>query len=223
MAHTNTLLYELRVAVARQVFSLSSTQANLVSQGFTQFLNQVATLNQEGAFTPSVPPAAETLPRGQLYGTLLVSLGALRNLESVDPTLSGLQLPTVGNFEGRIDVGFVFDRAGDFGIALTARGPLYGAPPGATSDNVIAGDISIQVSDARTLPALDGLSTLEGITQGSALSGEIATSKLQNGITTFSSTVGYGSGLEYGTGMAYTQIIPLGNVYALIPEYPKTS
>ena len=54
----------------------------------------------------------------------------MRELASVDPSLSGLQLPVVGNFDGRIDVGFVLDRAGNFGIALTARGPLYWRTPG---------------------------------------------------------------------------------------------
>ena len=94
------------------------------------------------------------VPKGQLFGTLYVSLGAVRELASVDPALSGLQLPDVGNFEGRIDVGFVLDRAGNFGIALTARGPLYGAPPGVTSANEIAGDIRIEVSNARNISDL---------------------------------------------------------------------
>ncbi len=222
-AHTDSLLYELHVAAERQVFSLSTAQTNLVSQGIVQFLNQVYALNQAGAFTPAVPPAAAKLPRGPLYGTLLVSLGAVRNLASVDPTLSGLQLPVVGNFEGRIDVGFVLDRTGNFGIALMARGPLAGAPAGVTSPNTIAGDIRIDVSNARNISALNGLSTVEGLTQAAALSGSIETSRLQNGVTTFGASAGYGSGLEFGTGMEYTQVIPLGNVYALIPEYPKQS
>ena len=179
------------------------------------------TLNQAGAFTPVVPPPAATLPKRPLYGTLYVSLGAVRNLGSVAPALSGLPLPVVGNFDGRIDVGFVFDRAGDFGIALTARGPLSGSPRGVASANVIAGDIRIAVSNAQNLAALDGLGTVEGLNQGAALSGGIETSQLPNGDSTFAASVGYGSGLEFGTGMAYTQVIPLGNVYALIPEYPK--
>jgi hypothetical protein len=222
-SHSATLLYELRVAVARSVFTLSDTQASLVSQGFAQFLNTVNTLNQEGEFTPAVPPAAPALPRGPLYGTLFVSLGALRNLTSVAPALEGLQLPVVGDFVGRIDVGFVIDRQGNFGIGLTARGPLLGAPKGVVSANAIAGDIRIQVSNARNLNELNGLTTVEGITQGAALSGAIETSRLSNGVATFGTSIGYGSGLEFGTGMAYTQVIPLGNLYALIPEYPKQS
>ena len=181
-SHTDSLLYELRVAVARSVFTLSDTQASLVSQGFSQFLNQVNALNQEGAFTPSVPPAASPLPRGPLYGTLFVSLGSLRNLASVDSTLSGLQLPGVGNFAGRIDVGFVIDRQGNFGIAPYRPRPTPGAPKGVASANVIAGDIRIQVSNARNLNELNGLTTVEAITQGAALSGEIETSRLPNGV-----------------------------------------
>ena len=210
-------------AVDRQVFSLSDAQANLVSQGITEFLNQVATLDQAGTFNPAVPPPAVPLPKGQLYGTLYVSLGAVRELASVDPALSGLPLPVVGNFEGRIDVGFVLDRAGDFGIALTARGPLTGAPPGVTSANEIAGDIRIEVSNAQNISDLNGLSTVEGLNQGASLSGGVETSRLQNGVSTFGASVGYGAGLEYGTGVEYTQVIPLGNVYALIPEFPKQS
>ena len=147
----------------------------------------------------------------------------MRELASVNPALSGLPLPVVGNFEGRIDVGFVLDRAGDFGIALTARGPLTGAPPGVTSANEIAGDIRIEVSNAQNISDLNGLSTVEGLNQGASLSGDVETSRLQNGVSTFGASVGYGAGLEYGTGIEYTQVIPLGNAYALIPEFPKQS
>ena len=219
-AHTASWLYELHVAVDRQVLSLSATQQGLVSDGYSQFLSEVSALDQSSTFNPAVPPPAVQIPKGQLYGTLYISLGTVRELASVDPSLSGLQLPSVGNFEGRIDVGFVLDRAGNFGIALTARGPLYGAPPGVTSANEIAGDIRVEVSNARNISGLNGLSTVEGINQGAALSGGVETSRLQNGVSTFGASVGYGSGLEYGTGIEYTQVIPLGNAYALIPEYP---
>jgi hypothetical protein len=222
-SHTNLLLYEMHVAVDRQVFTLSLAQSALVSQGITQFLNDVTTLDQAGTFNPPVPPPAVPLPKGQLYGTLYVSLGAVRELASVNPALSGLQLPTVGNFEGRIDVGFVLDKHGNFGIALTARGPLYGAPPGVTSANMIAGDVRVEVSNAPNISDLNGLSTVEGLNQGAADSGGVETSRLANGVSTFGASDGYGSGLEYGTGMEYTTVIPLGNAYALIPEYPTTS
>jgi len=222
-AHTSSWFYALHNAVDRQVFNLSDTQANLVSKGFTQFLNQVTALDQAGTFNPAVPPPAVPLPKGQLNGTLYVSLGAVRDLASVNPALSGLPLPVVGNFEGRIDVGFVLDLAGDFGIALTARGPLTGAPPGVTSVNEIAGDIRIEVSNAQNISDLNGLSTVEGLNQGASLSGGVETSRLRNGVSTFGASVGYGAGLEYGTGVEYTQVIPLGNAYALIPEFPAQS
>ncbi len=222
-AHANSWYYQLHIAVERNVLSLSATQATLVSQGLTEFLNQVSALDQAGTFNPAVPPAAVPVPRGRLRGTLYVSLGAVRELASVAPALSGLQLPVVGNFEGRIDVGFILDRAGNFGIALTARGPLTGAPPGVTSANEIAGDIRIEVSNAQNISALNGLSTVEGLNQGASLSGGAETSRLQNGVSTFGASVGYGAGLEYGTGVEYTQVFPLGNEYALIPEYPAPS
>jgi len=219
-AQTSAWYYQLHIAVEREVYSLSATQATLVSQGLTEFLNQVSALDQAGAFNPAVPPPAVQLPRGRLNGTLYVSLGAVRNLASVAPPLSGLQLPVVGNFDGRIDVGFVLDRAGNFGIAFTARGPLTGAPPGVTSLNEIAGDIRIEVSNGQNISNLNGLSTVEGLNQGASLSGDVETSKLPNRVSTFGASIGYGAGLEYGTGVEYTQVIPLGNEFALIPEYP---
>jgi hypothetical protein len=221
--HLGALLYELHIAAERQVLSLSAAQASLVSQGVSQFFNQVNALNQAGTFNPAVPPPAVSMPKHQLYGTLYISLGAVRELASVDPALSGLQLPVGGNFEGRIDVGFVLDKSGNFGIALTARGPLFGAPPGVVSANEVAGDIRIEVSNGQNISALNGLSTVEGLTQGAALSGGVETSRLQNGVTTFGASIGYGAGLEFGTGLEYTQVIPLGNAYALLPEYPPTS
>jgi hypothetical protein len=219
-AHTSAFFYELHIAVQRQVFSLSAAQASLVSQGVTEFLNQVSALDQAGTFNPAVPPPAVPIPVGRLQGTLYVSLGAVRKLASVDPALSGLPLPVVGNFEGRIDVGYVLDRAGNFGIALTARGPLTGAPKGVTSVNEIAGDIRLEVSNAQNISDLTGLSTVAGLNQGASLSGDAETSRLQNGVSTFGASVGYGAGLEFGTGIQYTQVIPLGNEYALIPEFP---
>ncbi len=222
-ARISAFFYEMHIAVERQVFSLSAAQQDSVSQGVTDFLNEVAALDQAGTFNPAVPPPAVPLPQGRLSGTLYVSLGAVQTLESVDPAVSGLPLPTVGNFEGRIDIGFVLDRAGNFGIALTARGPLTGAPPGVTSANEIDGDIRIEVSNAPNISDLNGVSTLEGLNQGASLSGDAETSRLANGVATFGASVGYGAGLEYGTGVEYTQVIPLGNAYALIPEFPKQS
>ncbi len=223
-AHTSSFFYALHNAVDRQVFTLSGAQSNLVSQGFTEFLDQVAALDQAGTFNPAVPPPAVRLPKGRIQGTLYVSLGAVRDLASVNPALSGLPLPVVGNFEGRIDVGYVLDRAGNFGIALTARGPLTGAPPGVTSVNEIAGDIRIEVSNAANISDLNGVSTVQGLNQGASLSGGVETSRLQNGVSTFGASVGYGAGLEYGTGIEYTQVAPaLETPMRLIPEFPAQS
>jgi hypothetical protein len=88
---------------------------------------------------------------------------------------------------------------------------------------MIGGDIRIEVSNATSLMALNGLSQVEGLTQGGGQAGDLDSSKTTSGASRFGASVGYGSGLEFGTGMAYTQVIPLGNAFALIPEYPKPS
>ncbi len=219
-AQAGTFLRAFRVAADRKVFALSSRQSDLVVQGIARFEDQVNQLNNAAAFRPAVPAPAPALPEGRLNGTLEVSLGAFRNLAGIDPTLAGLQLPGIGNFAGRIDVGYVFDRAGNFGIALTARGPLASAPTGVASANAIGGDIRIEVSNAPNLAALNGRRSVEGLTQGSPSAGGLETARYASGISTFAASTGYGAGFEFGTGTAYTQVIPLGNVYALVPEFP---
>ncbi len=139
----------------------------------------------------------------------------------MDPALAGLQLPGIGNFEGKIDAGFVFDRLGNYGLVLTARGPLLSAPPGFESSDLIGGDVQVEVSNAPNLEALNGIRLVEGVTMGSALQAGMAASNTQGGAVTLAASAGYGVGLEYGTGVAYTQVIPLGNVYALIPQAPR--
>ncbi len=158
-------------AVDRGVFTLSAAQNQLVVAGIAQFFSQVSALSQAGAFQPTTPPAAPTLPVGPLNNTVEVSLGSLRNLSDAPSELGGLQLPVIGNFPGRVDVGFVFDKAGNFGMAFTARGPLSGSPKGVASPDAIGGDIRIEVSNAPSLTALDGEHLVEGLTQGSVLSG----------------------------------------------------
>ncbi len=219
-AQAGTFLRAFRHAADRNVFTLSARQSDLIARGIAQFQDQVNQLNNAGAFQPIVPAPAPGLPDGRLDGTLEVSLGAFRNLAGIDPTLSGLQVPGIGNFPGRIDVGYVFDRAGNYGIALTARGPLASAPAGVASANVIGGDIRIEVSDAPNLAALNGRRSVEGLTQGSPSAGGLESSRYASGISTFAASAGYGAGFEFGTGTAYTQVIPLGNVYALVPEFP---
>ena len=219
-AQAGRFLRAFRLAADRKVFTLSARQSDLVARGIAQFSDQVNQLNAVGAFQPALPAPAPELPAGRLNGTLEVSLGAFRDLTSIDPTLSGLQLPGIGNFPGRVDVGYVFDRAGNYGIALTARGPLASAPAGVASANVIGGDIRIEVSDAPNLAALNGSRAVEGLIQGSPSSGGLESSRYASGISTFAASAGYGAGFEFGTGTAYTQVVPLGNVHALVPEFP---
>jgi hypothetical protein len=206
----------LRVAADRELFTLSQDQLGAVSSGLIEFLTAVSALNQSGTFTPSVPIPAPTLVHGPLDGTFEVSLGALRELTGVDPSVSGLQLPEVGNFPGQIDVGYVFDRAGDYGLALTVRGPLSSSPP-LNSANHALGDVRVQVSNAPNITALNGLRNVEGLNLGSGLAGSLDYSN-SGGAVSFGAGVGYGSGLEYGTGVSYTLVIPLGNVYKVIPS-----
>ena len=90
--------------------------------------------------------------------------------------------------------------------------------PRPTSSAVTSGSRS---RTPRSLTALNGQRTVEGLTQGTALESGVETATYANGVKTFAASAGYGSGLEFGTGTAYTQVIPLGNVYALIPASPK--
>ena len=62
------------------------------------------------------------------------------------------------------------------------------------------------------------MAPFEALNQGVGLSGGLSASNFANGVSTFAASAGYGSGLEFGTGVAYTQVIPLGNVYSLIPS-----
>ncbi len=212
-----------RLAGERHLFDLTDDQLQQVRNAYDQFAAAVQGLQQMGSFTPDVPPDAPPLPTGTLKGTITVSNGAWRNLGSVAPQLSGLPIPSVGNFPGRIDVGVVFARNGDYGLVLTARGPLTSAPQVFTSKDVVGGDTRVEVSNATKLADLNGLNVTEGYTQGSVLSGSLANTRNQNtGVQSFAASVGYGAGFEFGTGISYTQVIPLGNAYALIPWAPKT-
>jgi hypothetical protein len=205
----------MHVAAAQSLFNLTSDQAGLVSRGLIQFLITVSGLNQSGVFNPSVPLPAPQLVNGPLNGTFEVSLGALRELSKVGPKLNGLQLPAVGNFPGQIDVGYVFDRSGSYGLALTVRGPLSSSPPLNSTDHAL-GDVRVQVSDAPNIGALSGLRNVEGLNLGSGLAASLDYSN-SGGVVTFGAGAGYGAGLEYGTGVSYTLVIPLGNVNKLFP------
>jgi hypothetical protein len=219
LSNTRFFLRMFRVAVNRGVFSLDANQSAQVQAALQQFETTAAALNQQGTFTPIVPPAAPHLPGKTLAGTLEVSVGDLWNLVNVSPTLTGLQLPGVGNFPGRIDAGFVFDRSGNYGLVLTLRGPLASAPPAKPND-LIGSSVQIAVSNASNISQLNGLSTVEGLSIGTALLGTVTNTRTQSGVSIYATSAGYGTGLEYGTGVAYTQVIPLGNINALIPQAP---
>jgi hypothetical protein len=203
------------VAADRGLFNLSAAQAAAVGSGLVQFLAAVAEFQQAGVFNPAVPIPAPALVSGPRDGTVAVSLGAVRELSGVAAGLGGLQLPGVGNFAGRLDVGYVFDRAGNYGLVLTARGPLSSSPPLSAPDHAL-GDVRVSVSDAATIGGLAGLRTVEGLDEGSGLSGSLDYSNA-GGVVSFGAGVGYGAGLEYGTGVSYTQVIPLGNLFQVIP------
>jgi hypothetical protein len=220
-SQNHTFFRAMHTAVSRHVFDLSPNQERLVFNGLSNFITQVNAMNQAGAFTPSVPLPGPKLPVGPLRRTVEVTLGSLRNLSSVASPVSGLPLPIIGNFPGRIDVGYVFDSSGNFGIAFTARGPLSPAPTHVASPDTITGDVRVEFSNAPSLSALTGTRVVEGLTQGTVASGDLQVSTLSNGVSALAMSFGYGSGLEFGTGVEYTQVVPLGNVNALIPEFPK--
>jgi hypothetical protein len=219
LSSTHFFLSMLRIAVNRGVFNLDSTQLNQVQGALQQFETTTAALNQQGAFTPAVPPAAPHRPARPLAGTFEVSVGDLWDLVNVAPGMTGLPLPGIGNFPGRIDVGYVFDRKGDYGLVLTLRGPLFSSPPGQPNDK-IGSSVQIQTSNAKNLSQLNGLATVEGLSVGTALLGTVTSTRTTSGVSMYATSAGYGTGLEYGTGVSFTQVIPLGNVNALIPQAP---
>ncbi|WP_435005623.1 hypothetical protein P12x_003441 [Tundrisphaera lichenicola] len=214
------LLKALRLAVQRNVFALGAGQNDAVSQGISDFANQVQTMSATGQFVPVVPLDPPSLPSKRLSGTLAISVGTVRDLVSVAPGANGLQVPEIGNFLGRLDVGYVVDRAGNYGIMLSVRGALDNANPIPTPVDVAGGDVRVEVSNASSINDLTGRRVLEGVGIGSLVSTDLANSRYENGVSAFSTSAGNGFGLEYGTGVGYSTVIPLGNVYSLIPSAP---
>ena len=210
----------LRLAVQRKVFDLNPAQTTAVSAGISQFAAQAQSMISAGSFTPAVPPQPPGLPPIALSGTLEISAGVARRLLDVSPSASGLNLPALGNFPGRLDVGYVFDRSGNFGLMLTLRGPLLNANPVPTPVDVASGDVRVEVSNAKSIGQLTGSRVVEGVQVGSGVSSDLGLARYSGGISAFSATAGDGFGLEYGTGVGYSTVIPLGNVYALIPSSP---
>ncbi len=219
-AASKDLAKALRLAVQRKVFDLNSAQTTAVSAGISQFAAQAQSMIAAGSFTPAVPPQPPGLPPSALSGTLEISAGVARRLLDVSPSASGLNLPALGNFPGRLDVGYVFDRSGNFGLMLTLRGPLLNANPVPTPVDVASGDVRVEVSNAKTIGQLTGARVVEGVQVGSGVSSDLGSARYSGGISAFSATAGDGFGLEYGTGAGYSTVIPLGNVYALIPSSP---
>jgi hypothetical protein len=222
------MLRQLRIAVSREVYTPDSRQIAEIQAALAAFLLEVDDLNQSGVFTPQAPPVAPIPIRGPLNGTLVVSVAAIRDLTDVPVPLRGLPLGEVTdtqavsraiNLRGRIDVGYLIDKAGNFGMILTARGPLLANPPGFTSSNTIAGDVRIEVSNASTIQQLGGIRVEEGLTVGAALQSTLGMSN-SAGIAAWSTSVGYGSGFQYGTSVAFSKVIPLGNINALLPAHP---
>ena len=85
---------------------------------------------------------------------------------------------------------------------------------------MVAGDVNVSVSNARNINQLSGQTVIEGVQVGSGTASGLAQSTYGNGIASFSATAGNGFGFEYGTGVGYSVVIPLGNVYSLIPSAP---
>jgi hypothetical protein len=211
----------MRVAVERGAFVPTAEQSQLIGDGLEQFFSELNTLVTTGAFNPTVPLATPPNPLAgaRLGGTLQVTNGAIRDLVNVAPGQSGLQLFGT-NFPGRIDSGFVIAANGDYGLVLSARGPLQAAPAGFDTD-VIGGDVRVTLSNASSLTDLNGLRVEEGTYLGSVVSGEVTTSRSGN-LATLGASAGFGTGLAFGTGVSFTRVIPLGNLNALIPQFPPS-
>jgi hypothetical protein len=97
---------------------------------------------------------------------------------------------------------------------------LENANPKPTPVDVTSGDVNVEVSNAKNINQLTGQTVIEGVQVGSGTASGLSSSSYGNGISTFSASAGNGFGFEYGTGAGYSVVIPLGNVYALIPSAP---
>ncbi|WP_152053320.1 hypothetical protein [Tautonia marina] len=213
----------LRVAVERNAFDTSPEQSQRITDELESFLFDVQQLSASGAFTPVVPPAtpANMLGGARLGNTIQITSGAVRDLVNVAPSQTGLQLFGL-NFPGRIDSGIIIAANGDYGLVLSARGPMQDAPAGFSTDTV-GGDLRVQLSNAQAITELNGLRIEEGTYLGSVISGEITASRTPIGpreLVTLGAAAGFGTGLDFGTTITYTRVIPLGNLNALIPQYP---
>jgi hypothetical protein len=200
----------MRIAADKKALNpnnLNATQAAAFADGLNAFLGVVnnwttdSTAQLDRLLVSQTPgELVPTLIRGPLKSTLAVTAGVVQTMS--------LALPE------RIDVGYVFASNGDYGLLLSARGQLSTSVPSTVPNQVTAGDIQTEVSNAPSLGALGGWRIVEGLTEGSVLSGALAATN-SNNVATFAASAGYGAGLEYGLAMRYTQLIPLGNVFTL--------
>jgi len=197
----------IHLAAANNLLSPDANQTNLISQGVNDFLAIIDTWNETSSAqlngllaTHTAGQLVPTLVRGPLRGTLELSLGVIQQPNATQP-----------DAPERIDVGFIFARNGEFGIILTARGPLSNTLPSTASQPIGAGDIQTKVSNATSLAQLQGWRVVEGVTEGAVLEGGLAATN-DGGLATFAASAGYGAGFEFGLGIQFTQVIPLGNV-----------
>jgi hypothetical protein len=198
----------MRAAEVNNLLFPDPNQIPIINTDLTNFFGitdnwNAASLAQFQALIAANPGGSlvPTPVKGPLLGTLAVSLGVVQQ-----PNVVQNPAPE------RIDVGYVFARNGDYGLVLTARGPLSNTVPVPPPNTIVAGDLQTQVSNATSLAQLGGWRVVEGITQGNVLSGALAATN-SNGVATFAASAGYGFGLEYGLSVQYTQVIPLGNIF----------
>jgi hypothetical protein len=198
----------MRAAQANNLLSPDPQQISVMNTAITTFLgitdNWTTTSLAQFQALIAANPGGSIVPtpvKGPLKGTLAVSFGVVQQPNAV-------QNPA----PERIDVGYVFARNGDYGIVLSARGPLSNTVPVPAPNTIVAGDLQTQVSNAKSLSELGGWRVVEGLQQGTVLSGGIAATN-SGGVATFAASAGYGFGLEYGLSVQYTQVIPLGNIF----------
>jgi hypothetical protein len=199
--------HQIRFAAQKNLFILNADQQTLVANGLNRFLGVADNWNQ---LAPAqLNQLAAALPPNQLAPTPVH--GSLRNTVAV--TAGVLQQPNVvqTDFPERLDVGYIFARNGDYGIILTARGPLSNTPFAPPPNTIAAGDIQTEVSNATSLSQLNGWRIIEGTSEGSGLSGGVSATNA-NGVATFAASAGYGAGFEFGLGVRFSLVIPLGNV-----------
>lgn len=209
-AGLNRYFRMMRFAVLKQLLQPNDAQRQGFNTSVNDFLGVVdnwtaQSAAQFNAIIAAQPPGNPVPPLvvGPLNNTLAVSLGVIQQPNSIQ-----------ADAPERIDVGFIFAKNGDYGIILTARGSLSTTvpnPPPAPAP-IVAGDIQTAVSNAANLTALNGWREVEGLAEGNVLSATISETST-GGPATFAASAGYGGGFDFGLGVQFTKVIPLGNVF----------